>query len=77
MKIQIVGRKTIFSCFVSQELLRSAASVNVISENIDGASASQELLRRRSVLLSYSKVGDKLEGYKIKSALPFKIFSTL
>jgi hypothetical protein len=34
-------------------------------------------LRRLSVLLSYSNVDDKLEGYKIKSALLFKIFSTL
>ncbi len=31
-------------------------------------------MRRRSVLLSYSNVDDKLEGYKIKSALLFKIF---
>jgi ATP-dependent RNA helicase DDX46/PRP5 len=35
------------------------------------------LLKRRSVLLSSSNVDDKLEGYKIKSALPFKIFWTL
>ena len=34
-------------------------------------------MRRCSVLLSYSNVDDKLEGYKIKSALPFKIFSSL
>ena len=27
--------------------------------------------------LSYSNVGNTMEGYKIKSALPFKIFSTL
>ena len=27
--------------------------------------------------VSYSNVDDTLEGYKIKSALPFKIFSTL
>ena len=35
------------------------------------------MLKRRSVLLSSSNVDDKLEGYKIKSALPFKIFWTL
>jgi hypothetical protein len=38
---------------------------------------TEQALRRHSVLLSYSNVDDKLEGYKIKSALPFKIFSTL
>ena len=27
--------------------------------------------------MSYSNVDDTLEGYKIKSALPFKIFSTI
>ena len=30
-----------------------------------------------SHVVSYSNVDDTLEGYKIKSALPYKIFSTL
>ena len=33
--------------------------------------------RKKAALVSYSNVDDPLDGYKFKSALPFKIFSTL
>ena len=52
-----------------------------VIENIDGASASQWLLRQRpykqSHVVSFSNVNNTLEGYKIKSALSYKTFLTL
>ena len=47
-----------------------------VSENIGEASVSQKLLRQRAYKQVTCLAIQMLEAYKIKSALPYKIFST-
>ena len=92
MKIQTMGAKTIFSCFLQSEVsiirsLRSICLVNFIFlldfvskwKHWQGECFFSTIIETTicNYVVSYSNVAEILEGYEIKSALPFKIFSTL